>query len=156
MQTMEAVARSQGWTAQAYPEDIRAGFLAESIRQAPGTSEINYAEIYSRQVTEGSAYLIVSRSEPLFGSKLPPRYSCQIRVFEYEDELPKDAMSNALGTQPVEPWKDEHANEVINWYYPKNFPNRKFQLSRAVSKTSLAGPADISGLAISSEISGER
>jgi hypothetical protein len=156
MQSMEAAAKSNGWTAEVYPDDIRAGFLAEQRRQRSGASSLDHAEIYSRLVNEGRAYLIVSRSEPLFGSKLPVSHACHLAVYGYKGETPRDAMSKALGVPPTEPWSDELGNEVLNWYVSQRFPLRQFQVSRIISKTSLAGPADLSGLAISVEFSENR
>jgi hypothetical protein len=153
MQKMEANAQAQGWTKEVYPTDIRAGFLAELIKQSSGSASVNYAEIYSGQVAEGDAYLIISRDERLFGSKLPTTHSCRLSVFGYQGEAPTAAVASALGSRPVEPWSDEQGNEVLNWYSLKRINARSVQLSKVITKTRLAGPADLSGLALSIEFS---
>ncbi len=43
-------------------------------------------------------------------------------------------------------WQDEEGNEVYSWYEAP-----VMQMSYVVSKTSLAGPADLSGLSLSLE-----
>jgi len=150
METMKVAAKSQGWVAEEYPNDIRAGFLAEMAQQSQG-NRIGYAEIFSRRLSEGDAYLIVSRLEPIVTS-IPASHLCQLRIFDYSDSAPVDLLSEALGARPLDYWNDEFENEVANWVLSNN-AHARFQLARTLSQTSLAGPSDISGLSISVEYS---
>lgn len=148
MKGMEDLATSQGWDKETYPADIRAGFLAEWRRRGGGSSR-DFAEVYSKRVAEGRAYLIVSRSESL--ALLPTTTLCQLSIFHFRGRPPREALAAHLSRAPDRSWRGDQGNEIHDWFH-----SPKIQLGYALSKTPLAGPADLAGLSMSAEYSENR